>query len=84
MCLLSVQTSLQQTTSYPGNDGAEQLQERGQAVQLPLCDAPYWRDVVVRDICFRQVSAQVLMVQHEGVEEVLQEHWAACHLHVLS
>lgn len=55
---------------YPCDDGGEQLQEGGQRLQLSLGDASERRVAVLRRVRVRQVSPQVLVVEHEGVKKV--------------
>jgi len=67
-------------STHPSDDGGEQLQEGGESVHLPLGDAPGGRLAVVgRSVGVGHVSPQVLVVEHQRVEEVLPGHGAARH-----
>lgn len=56
---------------YPGGDGGEQLEESSQALQLSLCDASDGWMAILGDVRAGNIPSQVLMVQHEGMEQVL-------------
>lgn len=64
---------------YPCNDGGQQLQKRCHSLQLSLRDASNGRVAVLCRVRIGDVSSQVLMVQHERVEEMLPGHWVARH-----
>lgn len=65
--------------TYPCDDGGEQLQKRCESLQLSLGDASHGWVAVLRGVWVWDVSSQVLVVQHEGVEEMLPRHRVARH-----
>lgn len=56
---------------YPGSDGGEQLEERCQTLQLSLSDASDGWMAILGEVCTGNIPSQVLMIHHEGMEQVL-------------